>query len=332
MERPPSPDDPAALSRGLPATVGLRLQRLMLKLPRRWRRQKLARLLAASLFRGPYVRLEFDRSQIVGNIREGAVAQALLTRHFEDYGYFELARSILRPGDVHFDLGANYGFHTFGVVPLVPDSVRHVLIDANPDCHLCHRLSLPLFPTRDIQPIHAALTDVPGNQLLQFDEDDTGQGRLVPRAAGLCRTAPVPGRRLDEIAAALRLARCRLMKIDIEGSEVRCLRGVGELLAQTDFIYFEVNPPCLAFQETSVSELFALIEAAGFLLCWPHQSKEWISRVHGQEMPAHEHRPCQPPGTDLRLFELNRALPIPKTSQFDLLAVNQALLRSPAPS
>src|SRR6188768_1863681 len=88
------------------------LQRFIRALPKPLRRLKLVQLVA-SITGSPYQRLAFQKGELIGNVQDSEVANCLARAEFADYGYFDLARRLLRAHDVHVDLGANFGFHTF---------------------------------------------------------------------------------------------------------------------------------------------------------------------------------------------------------------------------
>ena len=108
------------------------LQRIIQSLPKSLRRIKIAQAIAF-ITGSPYHRIAFQRGELIGNVRDNEVANSLVKGRFADYGYFELARCLLGAGDVHVDVGANYGFHTFGLLQYPADtSMQYILVDANP--------------------------------------------------------------------------------------------------------------------------------------------------------------------------------------------------------
>ncbi len=261
------------------------LQRLMRALPKPLRRIKLAQLLAA-LAGSPYHRVAFQQGELVGNVRDREVANTLVRGIFANYGYFELARRLLSAGDVHVDVGTNYGFHTFGLLPLaIGSTVRHVLVEANPDCVACLRESVKLHPAAQLQVYHRAVAATAGDLPFTFAPAVTGGGRVgqVGTSDGIEIT--VAASTLDQLFEESGLDRVRLLKMDIEGSELRALQGLaGVLSAQgIDFIYFEVNPTCLEAQQADPQACFAELSRHGYRLFWPHDSVDWVLQTCGLE-------------------------------------------------
>jgi hypothetical protein len=82
--------------------------------------------------------LKFYGSALVGDIRNSALANSLVKKTFTDYGYFSLALNILRSDDTHLDIGANFGFHTYGLLSNPGLRSSLIMVDANPECQACH--------------------------------------------------------------------------------------------------------------------------------------------------------------------------------------------------
>jgi FkbM family methyltransferase len=264
---------------------GFPLQRVIQTLPRPLQRIRLAQLLA-TLAGSTYHRVRFQQGELIGNVRDGSVANSLVRGTFADYGYFELAGHLLNAGDVHVDLGANYGFHTFGLLasPSGP-RVEYVLIDANPDCIGCLRESAKLHPAVAFHIVHAAAAVKAGEIKFTFSPDSTGGGHVGAAADAKDAEIIVPASPLDELFAQHGIDRIALMKMDIEGSEPFAMQSLQRMLSshRVDFVYFEVNPTCLELQRTSAEALFAEFTRHGYRLFWPHDGVDWILKTYGAE-------------------------------------------------
>lgn len=259
------------------------LQRILQALPRPLRRIKAAQFLA-SFTGGPYHRLSFDSGTLIGNVRDVEIANSLVRGTFQDYGYFQIARRLLGAGGVHVDLGANYGFHTFGLVssPL-GTSFRYVLIDANPDCVGCLRESAKLYPHVLFEIFHAAAAVSSGEMTFSFAQSHTGSGAVGRADTGGLVEVQVPTVTLDDLFEHHGIVRIDLLKMDIEGSEPFAMQGLSRLLSahRVGFIYFEVNPACLARLGATLDQLFESFTRHGYRLFWPHDSVDWILQTYG---------------------------------------------------
>jgi hypothetical protein len=87
-------------------------------------------------------------------------------------------------------------------------------------------------------------------------------------------------RRLDEILNENPLARLDIMKIDVEGAELRLLRGAVETLRKyRPVLLFEVSEGSLKHQGGSREELLALLHSENYLI-------HTFDRVTGLPVPA----------------------------------------------
>lgn len=120
------------------------LQDLIFSLPLPFRRIRIARLLSYLLFSGSkgYHGIRFQSGSLVGHISEGQVAHSLVSGHFEDYGFFDIADKLLTNGGVYFDIGANFGFHTFGLEKFKSPMCEIHMFEPNPICCRSIRFSL----------------------------------------------------------------------------------------------------------------------------------------------------------------------------------------------
>jgi FkbM family methyltransferase len=134
-----------------------------------------------------------------------------------------------RAGDVVFDVGAGIGGEALLFSRLVGPSGRVVSVEAHPATYarlvaLCAANRL-----ENVTPLQVAVGDTEGDVVLS-DDAAYLQNRVVTSDEPGIRVA---ARRIDAIAADLGIARIDLLKMNIEGAEVRALAGAGALLAST---------------------------------------------------------------------------------------------------
>ena len=261
------------------------LQRLVGALPRRLRRIKVAQLMAF-IAGSPYHRIKFQQGELIGNVYDSDIANYLVNHYFSDHGYFELASRLLNSGDVHVDVGANYGFHTFGLLQLpISLQIKFVLIDANPDCIACLTESANLHPAYWFKIIHAAAAVKFGEIRFAFALSGSGRGHIGAAANSGESEIVVPASPLDHLFEVNCIDKIALLKMDIEGSEPFAMQSLERMLSshRVDFIYFEVNPYCLQLQKTSPEALFKEFNRHGYRLFWPHDSEDWILQTYGRD-------------------------------------------------
>jgi FkbM family methyltransferase len=263
---------------------------------------------------------------LVGNVEDGEVCNSLVRKFHEDYGYYKIASAILNEGGVHVDVGANYGFYTFGLFDLpFSKTVRYVLIEPNPDCVQCHELTKQLYPGYNITSLQYALTDSPGTVWLSYDPSCSCCGHLGKDDSGqLCKIS-APSETLDNILDRQNIKSVDLLKMDIEGSEVAALRGAKEYLCQSLIrsIYIEVNYTCLLRQGANMQKLFDILISHDYHLFWPHASVDWILMQYNNPTISPD---------NINIFEYQANVPLVlaefnadffgplKSQQFDLLA------------
>jgi len=96
--------------------------------------------------------------------------------------------------------------------------------------------------------------------------DSGGQSAFAPADPLLGYQLQVPVTTLDLSIPAEARGSIRLMKVDIEGAEVRALRGAKRLRAEDrPLLLIEVEDSHLRRQRSSATELFALLADAGYV-------------------------------------------------------------------
>jgi len=310
------------------------LQRLIFSLPSPLRRMKLARALSRLWGSDGYHFLEFQSGYLNGHISEGQITYSLVTKHFEDYGYFELANHLLSGGGVYFDVGANFGFHSFGLDGFMKPNYEFHLFEPNPICCRCIRNTLDAYGLDHRCLVATGIGNSPGKAFLQFNQGVNVQGWLSPTILEeSANSSQVAVQTLDDYSSVNSIQRVTLLKMDIEGSEWHALCGADNLFksASVDFCYFEVNEYALARRGVSLNQLFNFFIDRGYILCWPHTSTGWIQPrlLPSTEIQAVSYA-C-PDGIILTFARFEpEMLNLQAVHQFDLLAISPRLQLAPS--
>jgi FkbM family methyltransferase len=174
-----------------------------------------------------------------------------------------LFRKLLRPGDKVVDVGANIGWFTLLAARIIGPSGRVLAFEPFPSSfdHLKRNLSINDFSNIDLFPIALDYTDAVIHLAAATVEN---QGSVS--AFACTEGVSVPTRRLDDLLAPNQ--RYRLLKIDVEGAEMRVLSGAQSALSDGRFenILFEVNDRMLTRAGSSGAELLSLFRAHKYTL------------------------------------------------------------------
>ncbi|MEA2972280.1 MAG: hypothetical protein QOG82_738 [Actinomycetota bacterium] len=170
-----------------------------------------------------------------------------------------LMLDIVRPGDNVVDLGAHLG--TFSLAASAA-GCQVLAVEAAPTNAALLRTSALRNGFAGLRVVQAAVADVPGE--VQFKAH--GPWGQVATGTATAATVTVPAVTVGELVAECGFAPVRFVKIDVEGSELRTLRGMPGLLASVDApaVLYESNAHTLAAHGTTPNELMAELEVFGY--------------------------------------------------------------------
>lgn len=173
---------------------------------------------------------------------------------------------------VVFDAGANRGLYTKVVLSEAARAGCKTTVHAfepSPACAEFLRSSFAHEP--NVCVVSAALSNVDGDAALFAGSSGSSQASLMPReahgGAGDQGSVRVPLLRLSEYLETSAVERVDLLKLDIEGSELSALRGLGSRLSPqvVPLIQFEYGGTTLD-AGVRLGDLFELLTAAGYSL------------------------------------------------------------------
>lgn len=138
----------------------------------------------------------------------------------------------IKPGDVVYDIGANVGFYTLLSSVLTGDQGRVYAFEPLPRNLRDLREHIEINGIVNCRVIEAAVAQEDGEAC--FDPSlNRSQGRLSASGTILVRTVA-----LDSLLRQTSISPPSLMKIDIEGAEVECLRGAARTITSSRPIIF----------------------------------------------------------------------------------------------
>jgi FkbM family methyltransferase len=204
------------------------------------------------------------RARILADLRT-ALGLALYRYGFQ-CPEIELVRRVLRPGDTFVDGGANVGLFTLVAARCVQATGRVLCFEPASVTRsiLMRNVALNDYPWIDVR--GDALGESAGRgTLLSFVGDGAGLSSFAPAVTEGGLYEPVSITTLDDALGA-DIGAVRLVKLDLEGSEVRALRGARRLLEAGPDLIVEIEPGHLERQHTSAADLASLLEGAGYRL------------------------------------------------------------------
>jgi FkbM family methyltransferase len=183
---------------------------------------------------------------------------------------------------VVYDIGANAGFISTQLAQMLAGRAPKIYaFEPVPAtfaklAQSVERLGL----TASVHPVPAAVVDSPGPVRITYSEKNSLLAQVSPRGLNARvgnKLAPAKGITLDQFCASGE-AFPKLVKIDVEGSEVAVLRGARSLLSRPDrpAILFEHNPVTLMESGYSLRTLTDLL---------PGYALHYVDDLAGQKIP-----------------------------------------------
>lgn len=179
---------------------------------------------------------------------------------------FNVLRTILKPGDVFIDAGANIGIYTVVASRLVAPGGRVISVEMMPDTVERLEAHIRLNELSNVTVVPQALTDANGEVVVATVESGKyGKASIAgrdeaDRADASKAKISVTTTTIDDITRGLE--QVQLMKMDLEGVEFRALRGGSNLLSRLDKLVYE-SWGAVRKGRDPVDEL---LESAGFSL------------------------------------------------------------------
>ena len=170
------------------------------------------------------------RYKVYLDARDVGVGPHLMMEGFWEYWITQFVLTVVKPGMVVMDVGANFGYYSLLFSDLVGPDGKCIAIEPNPQVakHLGKTIRVNGFAERC--PVHAvALGRTEGTASLHVPENDFG-GASVCAGEGGPGVVRVPLTALDRICEGAQ--RLDFLKIDAEGSEPAIIDGAAATIAR----------------------------------------------------------------------------------------------------
>lgn len=192
-----------------------------------------------------------------------------------------LVAGLVRSGDFCVDAGCHVGYYSCLMAQL---GARVLAVDANPVMYETAQFNVALNRYEDrIQVLHAALADREYDAKFHLPSQyDDGWGSLAAADGPGRGEIQVPARLLSNLLKE-HGGRIRFIKMDIEGSELLALRGLGDRIQDVDFLLVEcTDVPTRMWLGSSASGISDfLVRQNGFRAwryrksLWPYRKPKW---------------------------------------------------------
>jgi FkbM family methyltransferase len=224
-----------------------------------------------------YLRRELAKTPFHGIVEvTGGIAMDLATSDFLQREIFiagdfepDVRRGIqriLKPGDVFLDIGANVGFFALQAAKAVGPGGKVHAFEPAPKAHDAFKRNLQLNGITNVTSYAVALSDGGGRASLFLDaKNNSGASALHPSPhSGVAIEVELDS--YDHFANQNGLPPPALVKIDVEGAEVKVLRGMQALLSRPNRppVILEVSEWSLKQMGSSKDELYDLMLARGY--------------------------------------------------------------------
>ena len=149
-------------------------------------------------------------------------------------------RATLAPGDVFIDAGANIGIYTVLASRLVGPAGRVISVEMMPDTADRLEMHVRLNNLDNVTIVRNALSDSADQVLTAMvQRGKYGQAALVNGVSTFANTnsIEVNSTTLDAISNTFKFV--KLIKIDVEGAELKALNGAVNLLTKSQFLVYE---------------------------------------------------------------------------------------------
>lgn len=188
------------------------------------------------------------------------VDRELLYGHVYEAESTSLVKRMVKAGWTVLDCGAHMGYFTLTFSRAVGPTGQVYSFEPCAPTYARLQNHLKMNGITNVEPIHSAISERSGTaSSQQVKAANTGKNRIVADEG----TTPMVS--IDEFVATRDLKRLDFLKADIEGFEVKLLRGAEKSIRRfRPIMLIELNPESLNDAGTSASEMLDLLRSFGY--------------------------------------------------------------------
>lgn len=186
------------------------------------------------------------------------------------YGFKETARNVfydlIEPGQTVIDIGSNVGEVCMNTAKRVGESGKVYAIEPHPDNikRLKKNLSLNTFSNIGLHQV--ALGNQTGTvKMYTYDSGNLGMNRMLNEGEQNSTAVEVQLTTLDRFVSEQQIEELAVMKLDVEGYELKALQGAKETLRKfKPVIFMELDNGYLNEHGDNAADVIALLEGIGY--------------------------------------------------------------------
>jgi FkbM family methyltransferase len=212
----------------------------------------------------PLVTVRVDDFRLTVDLRDRGLGRMLYLGEDHEPEHRALMRHLSLDGGVCVDVGANIGLHTIPLSRLVGPAGRVFAFEPDPHNFRLLEANLRLNDARNVTVRQCALGDTDGVCRLARNPRNYGDSRVTSELPAWA-SHEVPMTTLDEALPELPAGAIRFVKMDVQGSECRVLRGMRATLARHPGVVMmvEVFPDALRGAGASARALMEALANLG---------------------------------------------------------------------
>jgi FkbM family methyltransferase len=214
----------------------------------------------------PFI-MRTEHYKIMAYPKKGTLTRAVIRR-----GYWERMETSafiqhLQPGDLIIDAGANFGHYALIASKFVGKSGKIIAFEPSTNTFKLLQSNIAMLAHQNVIAVKAGLSDDNGEINLNIDTSNPGGHSFTRenvRETGGFEMTPVYS--LDQYLSDNRIAPpVRLIKIDVQGFEVKVIRGAMQTLKRDHPVVFcEVTPVATKNSGDDILELLLFFEEANY--------------------------------------------------------------------
>jgi FkbM family methyltransferase len=206
-----------------------------------------------------------------------------LTGEYEPQICDEL-RARLKPGSIFLDIGANIGYLSLYAARLVGPKGKVISFEPNPSAYSMLRRNLSLNKFENVTTFQLGLSNGPGEASLYLTQGNSGSASL---RSGSGEAITINLEAYDYLAREAGWPAPDVVKIDVEGAEVRVLQGMEDLLSsqtRPETVLCEVSEWSLRCLGSSREELLTKMAGHGYKprIISPIRQSDLTDSIHFQ--------------------------------------------------